>query len=124
MKTRALILCLLLFTFPLLAQTTDRDLVEKALAETQTPRKAPSKHKLYHLFRNQMRGQCYYSPECVEFFPQAVRELGFVRASLSMLDRMTRDTQIGTAAFPRELRGTDGRVQEDAKAYRRRRREK
>ncbi len=124
MKTRALILCLLFFTFPLFAQTTDRDLVEKALEDAQTAPKAPGKHKLYHLFRGQLRGQCYYAPECVDYFPQAVHDLGFIRASLSMLDRMTRDTYIGTATFPRELRGKDGKIHEGTEAYRRRRSEK
>lgn len=124
MKIRALIICLLFFTFPLFAQTNDRDLVEKALAEAQSPGRDTSSHKLYHLFRDQMRGQCYYEPECVEFFPQAVHELGFLRACFSMLDRMTRDTYIGTATFPRELRDKEGKIHENSKAYRRRRKEK
>ncbi|MBO4465389.1 MAG: membrane protein insertion efficiency factor YidD [Bacteroidales bacterium] len=102
----------------------DRDLVQKALEQAQIERKDTSKHKLYHLFRDQMRGQCYYAPECVEFFPQAVKELGPIRGTLSTLDRLTRCTYIGTATFPRELRGKDGRIHEGTEAYRRRRKEK
>ena len=101
---------------------TDRELVQNVLG--QTVPKDSSKHKLYHLFRNQMRGQCYYSPECVEFFPQAVRDLGPVRGTLSTLDRLTRDTFIGTASFPQTLKGKDGRIHEGTQAYRRRRKEK
>ena len=120
MKARALILCLLsFFTIPLFAQTTDRDLVEKALEESQS---APKKtHKVYHLFRDQLRGGCYYEPECVEFYPRAVRQLGFLRGTLSMIDRMMRDTYIGTATFPAELKGEDGKIHEGPDAYRRRR---
>ena len=103
---------------------TDRELVQKALEEAQIERKDTTKHKLYHLIRHQMRGQCYYAPECVEFFPQAVRDLGPIRGTLSTLDRLTRCTYIGTATFPRELKGKDGRVHEGTEAYRRRRKEK
>lgn len=123
MKKGALIAFLLLFTIPLFAQTNDRDLVEKALAEAQSPGRDTVNHKLYRLFRAQMRGQCYYEPECVEFFPQALRDLGPVRGFMSMLDRMTRDTFIGTASFPAELKGRDGKIHEGTDAYRRRRRE-
>lgn len=103
---------------------TDRELVQKALEEAQIERQDTTKHKLYHLIRHQMRGQCYYSPECVDFFPQAVRDLGPIRGTLSTLDRLTRCTYIGTATFPRELKGRDGRIHEGTEAYRRRRKEK
>ena len=101
---------------------TDRELVRSAME--QTAPKDTSAHKLYHLIRHQMRGQCYYAPECVDFFPQAVRDLGPIRGTLSTLDRLTRCTYIGTASFPRELKGKDGRVHEGTEAYRRRRKEK
>ena len=103
---------------------TDRELVQKALEEAQIERQDTTKHKLYHLIRHQMRGQCYYSPECVDFFPQAASDLGPIRGTLSTLDRLTRCTYIGTATFPRELKGKDGRIHEGTEAYRRRRKEK
>lgn len=121
MRARLTIACLLVFTFPLYSQTSDRDLVEKALAEASLSPKDTSSHRLYHLLRNQMRGTCYYEPECVEFFPQAVRDLGPVRGTLSTLDRLTRCTYIGTATFPAALKGRDGKIHEGTEAYRRRR---
>ena len=101
---------------------TDRELVLNAIGQT-APGDTAS-HKLYHLIRHQMRGQCYYAPECVDFFPQAVRDFGPIRGTLSTLDRLTRCTYIGTATFPRELKGKDGRIHEGTEAYRRRRKEK
>ena len=101
---------------------SDRELVQGAME--QTALKDTSSHKLYHLIRHQMRGQCYYAPQCVDFFPQAVRDLGPIRGTLSTLDRLTRCTYIGTATFPRELKGKDGRIHEGPQAYRRRRKER
>ena len=121
MRRAGLIAVLLMAAVAAYGQT-DRELVQKALEVT--PAKDTTKHKLYHLFRNQMRGQCYYAPECVEFFPQAVRDLGPIRGTFSTLDRLTRDTYIGTATFPKALKGSDGRIHEGTKAYRRRRKEK
>ena len=121
MRKACLIATLLLAAVSAYGQT-DRELVQQALE--QTAPKDTSKHKLYHLIRHQMRGQCYYAPECVEFFPQAIRDLGPIRGTLSTLDRLTRDTYIGTATFPKELKGKDGRIHEGTKAYRRRRKEK
>ena len=103
---------------------TDRELVQKAIGQAQIERKDTTDHKLYHLLRHQMRGQCYYAPECVDFFPQAVKDLGPIRGTLSTLDRLTRCTYIGTATFPRELKGKDGRIHEGTEAYRRRRKAK
>lgn len=120
MKARLLAL-FLLASLPAFGQT-DRELVLQA--QEKTTAQDTSSHKLYHLFRDQLRGQCYYAPECVEFYPQAIRQLGFLRGTLSMLDRMMRDTYIGTATFPRELKGKDGRIHEDPEAYRRRRQQK
>ena len=119
MKTRFLLPALLLLaSLPAIAQPqTDRELVQRALEKR--PAKDTTSHKLYHLIRHQMRGRCYYEPECVDFYPQAVREFGPIRGTLSMLDRMTRDTYIGTVAFP--LKGDDGKVHEGTQAYRRRR---
>ena len=119
MKTRLCLLTLLLLAaVPAAAQgRTDRELVQQALEKQ--PAKDTSEHKIYHLIRHQMRGRCYYEPECVDFFPQAVKDLGPVRGTLSTLDRLTRCTYIGTAAFP--LKGADGKVNEGTQAYRRRR---
>ena len=119
MKTRLCLLTLLLLAaVPAPAQgRTDRELVRQALEKQ--PAKATSEHKIYHLIRQQMRGRCYYEPECVDFFPQAVKDLGPVRGTLSTLDRLTRCTYIGTAAVP--LKGADGKVHEGTQAYRRRR---
>ena len=119
MKTRLCLLTLLLLAaVPAAAQgRTDRELVQQALEKQ--PAKDTSEHKIYHLIRHQMRGRCYYEPECVDFFPQAVKDLGPVRGTLSTLDRLTRCTYIGTAAFP--LKGADGKVHEGTQAYRRRR---
>ena len=121
MKARLLAL-FLLASLPAFGQT-DRELVLQAQEKT-TAQDTSSHNKLYHLFRDQLRGQCYYDPECVEFYPQAVRQLGFLRGTLSMLDRMMRDTYIGTATFPRELKTKDGRIHEGPEAYRRRRQSK
>ena len=123
MKTRLCLLTLLLLAaVPAPAQgRTDRELVQQAL-EQQPAQKDTSKHKFYHLIRHQMRGRCYYEPECVDFFPQAVKDLGPVRGTLSTLDRLTRCTYLGTAAFP--LKGVDGKVHEGTQAYRRRRESK
>lgn len=120
MKARLLAL-FLLASLPAFGQT-DRELVLQA--QERPAIKDSSSHKIYHLFRDQLRGQCYYAPECVEFYPQAIRQLGFLRGTLSMLDRMMRDTYIGTATFPRELKGKDGRIHEGPEAYRRRRQSK
>lgn len=121
MKRALYIAILFLLAIPAFSQTnTDRDLVEKALSgQPQQHRK--DTHAVYHLLRHQLRGQCYYAPECVDFFPQAVKDLGPVRGTLSMLDRMMRDTYIGTATFPAALKGKDGRIHEGTQAYRRRR---
>lgn len=102
---------------------SDRDLVLEKL-KPATQQSDTTNHKVYHLLRAQLRGQCYYAPECVDFFPQAVKDLGPVRGTLSTLDRMMRDTYIGTATFPAALKGKDGRIHEGTEAYRRRRKSK
>jgi len=116
--------CLLLFSLPSFSQTSDRELVQQALEDASAPKKDTTSHKVYHLFRHQMRGVCYYEPECVEFFPQAVKDLGFGRAVLSTTDRLTRCTYIGTASFPQGMKGQDGKIHEGTKAYRRRHKKK
>lgn len=113
------LLLLLLLALPAFGQS-DRDLVLKEL-EPAAQQKDTTRHRVYHLLRAQLRGQCYYFPECVDFFPKAVKDLGPVRGSLSTLDRMMRDTYIGTATYPAALKGKDGRIHEGTEAYRRRR---
>lgn len=116
------LLLLLLLALPAFGQS-DRDLVLKEL-EPAPQQKDTTRHRVYHLLRAQLRGRCYYAPECVDFFPQAVKDLGPVRGTLSTLDRMMRDTYIGTATYPAALKGKDGRIHEETEAYRRRRKGK
>lgn len=70
-----------------------------------------------HLFSNQLVHVSVFEPDCIDYFPQAVRELGFFGALFSTVDRMTRSTRIG-AALSRP--GRDGKVHEGPEAYRRR----
>lgn len=61
-------------------------------------------------------GRNYY-PENVEFFPEAVKELGFFRAVLAYFDRTVRSTTIGSVSYPRSRRGKDGKIHEGVEAY-------
>lgn len=74
-------------------------------------------HKFYHFVRNQLRGRCRYSPECVEFFRQAWHELGPLEAVLATTDRLTRCSQIGTLYYPTALKTRDGLIPEGVEAY-------
>lgn len=74
-------------------------------------------HRFYHFVRNQLRGRCRYSPECVEFFRQAWHELGPFEAVLATTDRLTRCSQIGTLYYPNALKTHDGLIPEGVEAY-------
>ncbi len=66
--------------------------------------------------RRQLQGACRYSPECPQFFVQAIREIGFVPAVFATADRLTRCTKIGTAASYHNI-GEDGLIHEGVEAY-------
>lgn len=122
---RLLTIVLLLFAFlPAFSQGGgDRALVSEALA---VGRKAPSDssaHPAWDLVRHQISGSCKFETECIDFLPAAVKAYGPVRGFFSYLDRVTRCSRVGTASYPASLKTRQGRIREDERAYRRRRKD-
>lgn len=117
---RAAVLCISMFIgMSLAAQTPDRALIESHQCAVQSDTVSRSVFNSFaHTLRNQLYGVCRYVPECVDFYAPAVRELGFIRGTLSTVDRMTRCGRIGTAA--NHSAASDGRIHEGTEAYRRR----
>lgn len=111
----ALLLCI-----PALGQSSDRQLVEESLSAPVASRDTSS-HRFWHLLRHQISGSCKFETECIDFYPQAVHQLGPVRGTLAYFDRVTRCSRVGTASYPQQMKTRRGRIREDAEAYRRRR---
>jgi len=84
-------------------------------------------HNLFERFAGavgtQLSGECRYSPQCHEFFGDAMREAGPLRAMVFTADRITRSGRIGTMGRS-FLPSDDGLRHEGVEAYMPRLREK
>ena len=72
--------------------------------------------KTLDLVGAQLSERCVFEPECIDFLPQAVRELGPVRGIAATADRLTRCSRIGTSGH--NMAASDGRIHEGVEAYR------
>ena len=120
---RLLTLLILSFAIPAAGAEDDRSLVEAALSAPAVAYSDSSSHPAWHFVRHQISGSCKFETECIDFLPAAVKAYGPVRGFFSYLDRVTRCSRVGTASYPASLKTRQGRIREDERAYRRRRKD-
>ena len=82
----------------------------RCVADSSAVRRDPVHMVSDQLVRNQV-----FDPDCIDYFSEAVRELGFFGALFSTADRMTRSSRIGSALSRPDA---DGKVHEGPEAYR------
>ncbi len=85
---------------------------ERSTADTDAGQRSASE-----TFELQLRQSCPFDPNCLEFFPQAVKGLGAFRGTLAFFDRLTRSTTIGSVSYPASMRGRDGRIHHGVEEY-------
>ena len=65
-------------------------------SKESAPEGANAAERALYTVRKQLTGRDFYDPPNYMFFRQAVRSLGLIPAILATLDRLTRDSRIGT----------------------------
>jgi hypothetical protein len=68
----------------------------------------------WHVY-NQLTGRDYYDPANYMFFRQAVKSIGFIPACFATVDRILRDSKIGTADV--HIDSADPYIHEGPEAY-------
>lgn len=92
-----------------------RDFSAKVLVET-APEGANGIEKAIWNVRKQLQGRDYYNPPNYMFFRLAVKKIGFVPAVFATLDRITRDSKIGT--YQEHVTADHPYIEEGPEAYR------
>lgn len=100
---RILTLAALLLAMQAAAQNvSDRQaLLERSFQGSVISDKAPeganAAEKALHKIYRQLTGRDFYKPANYMFYRQAVKEIGPLRASVAIIDRILRDSKLGTA---------------------------
>lgn len=103
MKRFALLFFFLVWSFSqtVSAQTTKTILLEKSFNDKEIketpPEGANGAEKALHKVYQQLMGQDFYRPQNYMFFRLAVKEIGFFPAVFAVIDRVLRDSKLGTA---------------------------
>lgn len=82
---------------PQAAYVLEKDFPEKIISQTP-PEGANAIEKAAWLVNNQLTGRDFYEPANYMFFRQAVKRIGFFPAVFATVDRIVRDSRIGTAS--------------------------
>ena len=120
MRRLALIILLLLAVFHSAnAQNDIQQMLDADFSSMQLSEQAPdgantAERALYELYK-QLTGRDFFDPPNYMFFRQAVNTIGFFPAVFATLDRILRDSKLGTATV--KLDPDDPYVHEGPEAY-------
>lgn len=119
MRRLALIAVLLAFTFTARAQNDIQQMLDADFSSLQVRESAPedanaAEKALYVIYR-QLTGRDFFDPPNYMFLRKAVSALGFFPGIFATIDRITRDSKLGTATV--RLDPADPYVHEGPEAY-------
>ena len=117
MRRTAILTAALLACAVVQAQTKDAGLLRSASFAESVPAADSSgmAKRLAEALDRQLAGSCPFVPDHLDFFREAVRETGPLRAAMFTLDRMTRSGRVGTAQHHHF--SEDGFIHESVESY-------
>ena len=92
----------------------DRSFRDMAVQDDAPDGANPAEKALHRIYR-QFTGRDFYKPANYMFFRQAVKEIGFIPAVFATMDRVLRDSKLGTADV--HMDPGDPYVEEGPEAY-------